>query len=81
MFDGVTYAKGACVLHALRGLVGDSAWWSLIRLYVATHKDQVVSTDDFKKAMEKASGRDLALVFRPVGFSRRPSRTFRALAV
>jgi aminopeptidase N len=63
MFDGVTYAKGACVLHALRGLLGDNAWWSGIRLYVATHKDQVVSTDDFKKAMEKASGRDLAWYF------------------
>jgi aminopeptidase N len=63
MFDGVTYAKGACVLHALRGLVGDSAWWSGIQLYVATHKDQVVSTDDFKKSMEKASGRDLGWFF------------------
>ena len=63
MFDGVTYAKGACVLHALRGLVGDSAWWNGIRLYVASHKDQVVATDDFKKAMEKASGRELAWFF------------------
>jgi aminopeptidase N len=63
MFDGVTYAKGACVLHALRGLLGDSAWWSGIRLYVATYKEQVVSTDDFKKVMEKASGRDLAWFF------------------
>ncbi len=63
MFDRVTYAKGACVLHALRGLVGDDAWWNGIRLYVATNKDQVVATDDFKKAMEKASGRDLAWFF------------------
>ena len=27
MFDGMTYEKGACVLHALRGLLGDEAWW------------------------------------------------------
>jgi aminopeptidase N len=63
MFDGVTYAKGACILHALRGLVGDDAWWRGIRLYVADRKDQVVATDDFRKAMEKASGRDLGWFF------------------
>ena len=63
MFDGVTYAKGACVLHALRGLVGDDAWWRGIGLYVARNKDKVVATEDFRKAMEEASGRDLAWFF------------------
>ena len=63
MFDGVTYAKGACVLHALRGLVGDDAWWRGIKLYVATNKDRNVETADFKKAMEEASGRDLGWFF------------------
>jgi len=63
MFDGVTYAKGACVLHALRGLVGDEAWWKGIRGYVAAHKVQVVETDDFRKAMEAASGKDLTWFF------------------
>ena len=63
MFDGVTYSKGACVLHALRGLVGDDAWWRGVQLYVARNKDKVVATDDFKKAMEEASGRDLGWFF------------------
>ena len=63
MFDGVTYAKGACVLHALRGLLGDEAWWKGIRGYVAGHKFQVVETDDFRKAMEAASGKDLKWFF------------------
>jgi aminopeptidase N len=63
MFDGVTYQKGACVLHALRGLVGDDAWWRGIQLYVASNKDRTVETDDFVKAMEKASGRDLGWFF------------------
>jgi aminopeptidase N len=63
MFDGVTYAKGACVLHALRGLVGDDAWWRGIKLYVATNKDRNVETADFRKAMESASGRDLGWFF------------------
>ncbi len=63
MFDGVTYAKGACVLHVLRGLVGDAAWWKGIRGYVAAHKLDVVETDDFRKAMETASGKDLTWFF------------------
>jgi aminopeptidase N len=63
MFDGMTYNKGACVLHMLRGLVGDEAWWKGIRGYVAEHQLQVVETDDFRKAMEAASGKDLKWFF------------------
>jgi len=63
MFDGVTYSKGACVLHALRGLLGNEAWWKGIRHYVTAHKFQVVETDDFRKAMEAASGKKLDWFF------------------
>ncbi len=63
MFDGVTYGKGSCVLHALRGFLGDAAWWKGIRDYVAAHKLDVVETDDFRKAMEAASGKDLKWFF------------------
>ncbi len=63
MFDGVTYAKGACVLHMLRGLIGDEAWWKGIRRYVAEHALDVVETDDFRRAMEAASGKELKWFF------------------
>jgi aminopeptidase N len=63
MFDRMTYGKGACVLHALRGLLGDELWWKGIRGYVAAHKLQVVDTDDFRKSMEAASGKDLKWFF------------------
>ena len=63
LFDGVTYSKGACVLHTLRGLLGDDAWWRGIKQYVAKHREQVVETDDFRRAMEAASGRDLGWFF------------------
>jgi aminopeptidase N len=63
MFDAVTYSKGACVLHALRGLLGNEAWWKGIARYVALHKFQVVETDDFRKAMEATSGKDLKWFF------------------
>jgi aminopeptidase N len=63
MFDGVTYSKGACVLHALRGLLGDETWWKGIGRYLSRHKNGVVETDDFRKAMEAASGKDLKWFF------------------
>ncbi len=63
MFDAMTYNKGACVLHMLRGLLGDEAWWKGIRRYVAEHQLEVVETDDFRKAMEAASGKDLKWFF------------------
>ena len=63
IFDGVAYAKGACVLHALRGVVGDAGWWAGIRKYVEDNQGKVVDTDDFQKAMESASGKDLKWFF------------------
>ena len=50
-------------MHALRGVVGDEAWWKGIRGYVSAHKLSVVETDDFRKAMEAASGKDLKWFF------------------
>src|SRR5262245_16384636 len=63
MFDGMTYAKGGCVLHMLRGLCGEEGWWRGIRRYIADHRFQVVETDDFRKAMEAAMGKDLKWFF------------------
>jgi len=63
MFDGMTYAKGGATLHMLRGYLGDDAWWKGIRGYVAGRKFQVVDTDDFRKEVEKATGKDLKWFF------------------
>jgi aminopeptidase N len=63
MFDGMTYSKGGCVLHMLRGVLGEENWWKGIKLYAAKNKYQVVETDDFRKAMEEASGKDLKWFF------------------
>jgi aminopeptidase N len=81
MFGGMTYQKGACVLHALRGLLGDKAWWSGLRGYVADHKFRVVDTDDFRKSMEAASGKDLKWFFRPAAAQGRPPRAEGSLAL
>ncbi len=63
MFDGVTYSKGACVLHMLRGVVGDDAWWKGIRGYVRAHKLSVVDSENLRAAMEAAWGKDLKWFF------------------
>jgi aminopeptidase N len=58
-----TYEKGAWVLHMLRGVLGDEAFWRGIRAYYAEYSHRNATTDDFRRSMEGASGRDLARFF------------------
>jgi aminopeptidase N len=57
------YEKGAWVLHMLRGIVGDKAFFAGLKNYYNRHKDSVASTEDLRVALEKASGRDLKHFF------------------
>ena len=56
---GQIYQKGAWVLHMLRGMMGDEAFWTGIRSYYRAHQDGHATTADFRGEMERASGRDL----------------------
>ncbi len=58
-----TYQKGGWTLHMLRGIIGDDAFWSGIQDYYGRYQDKNASTDDFRRAMEEASGRDLSEFF------------------
>jgi aminopeptidase N len=58
------YEKGSWVLHALRGMMGDRAFFAALKDYYNTHKGSVASTEDLRAAMEKASGKDLRDFFR-----------------
>ena len=58
-----TYQKGAWVLHMLRKKVGDEAFWTGIQAYYAEHMNETATTDDFRRAMEEASGQDLEPFF------------------
>jgi aminopeptidase N len=62
--SGAIYQKGSWVLHMLRGLVGDEAFRTGIRVYYTRHMNGNASTDDFRVAMEEASGFDLRPFFR-----------------
>lgn len=58
------YPKGALVLHALHGVIGDSAMWRGLRMYQARFRDGVALSSDFAAVMSEAAGRDLGGFFR-----------------
>lgn len=63
IFRAVVYNKGAMVLHMLRRLIGDEAFFDGIRGFYEAWKFRKAGTDDFRKVMEAASGQDLARFF------------------
>ena len=62
-FRAVVYDKSAAVLHMLRGLVGDDAFFRGIRRFLADWKFKKAGTDDFRAAMEAEAGRPLGPFF------------------
>ena len=57
------YEKGAWVLHMLRGLMGDEAFFRGIRAYYLAHAHKNAATDDLRVALERASGMNLKEFF------------------
>jgi len=53
------YEKGAEVVRMQANLLGPEAFRRAMDLYFARHDGQAVTTDDFVRCMEDASGRDL----------------------
>jgi aminopeptidase N len=62
-FSGHVYAGGAVRLHLLRSVIGDEVFFRGLRLYVGRNAGRAVVTDDLRRAMEEASGADLAWFF------------------
>lgn len=58
-----SYQKGGWLLHMLRSLVGDDAFWKGLRIYYERFRFGNALTDDFRQAMEEASGKDLKTFF------------------
>jgi hypothetical protein len=59
MFSQSVYSRGACTLHALRLLVGDAQFFSILRTYYARHAGSTASTADFIDVAEEISNRQL----------------------
>src|SRR5438876_1267666 len=59
----LTGSKGAAVLHMLRSVIGDEKFFQTLKDFAAQNPWKSVTTDDFKKAAEKASAQDLGYFF------------------
>jgi len=61
MFDDWVYKRGALTLHALRAAVGDDAFFTLCRSWVADHR--VASTGGFVDHVARVTGTDRTPLF------------------
>ncbi|MFC6083517.1 M1 family metallopeptidase [Sphaerisporangium aureirubrum] len=63
MFGNVPYNRGAMTLHALRGKIGDPAFFKLLKDWATTHKYGNATTADFVAEAQSVSGMDLTAFF------------------
>ncbi|WP_424534495.1 M1 family metallopeptidase [Sphaerisporangium viridialbum] len=63
MFGNVPYNRGAMTLHALRGKIGDTAFFRLLKDWATEHRYGNVSTADFVRQAQEVSGMDLTNFF------------------
>jgi aminopeptidase N len=63
LLNANNYQKGGWVLHMLRGVVGDEAFFEGIRRYYAEHTHGVALTSDLRRVMEEESGEELSWFF------------------
>ena len=60
----IAYAKGALFMDLLRRRIGDDAFWRALGSYTQANRGKAVDSRDMQAAMERASGVDLAPLFR-----------------
>jgi aminopeptidase N len=59
----LVYQKGAYVVHLLREHLGEARFWAGLRAYTRAFMGRSVTTLEFQRAMEQASGADLREFF------------------
>jgi aminopeptidase N len=63
VFRAIVYNKGASVLHMLRRLIGDDAFFRGVRRYYVENKFKKAGTEDLQRAMEAEADRSLTRFF------------------
>lgn len=65
IFVSIIYSKGAYVLHMLRGVMGDEAFFAAIKAYATAPETQygLATTEDFQAYCETVGGEDLDFFF------------------
>ncbi|HNL82607.1 MAG TPA: M1 family aminopeptidase, partial [Chitinophagaceae bacterium] len=59
MFDAVSYNKGGRILHMLRNIVGDDAFFKSLNKYLTNNKFGTGNADKLRLAFEEVTGKDL----------------------
>jgi len=63
MFDGFSYNKGGQVLHMLRKVVGDEAFFASLKKYLETNKFKATEIHHLRLAFEDVTGQDMNWFF------------------
>lgn len=63
MFDAVSYQKGGRILNMLRNVVGDSAFFKSLNLYLKTNGFKSAEAHQLRLAFEEVTGEDLNWFF------------------
>lgn len=63
MFDAHSYNKGGAILHMLRNVVGDEAFFASLGLYLKKNAFKSVEIHDLRLALEEVTGRDMNKFF------------------
>jgi len=63
MFDAHSYNKGGLVLHMLRDIVGDEAFFAALNKYLDNKEFEAAEVQDLRLAFEEVTGKDLNWFF------------------
>ena len=63
MFDNHSYAKGGRILHMLRNILGDDAFYNGLKKYLVQNAFSTVEIHQLRLAMEEVCGQDLNWFF------------------
>jgi aminopeptidase N len=63
LYDHHIYEKGSCIYHMIRAELGEDSFWRAIHTFVQENAHKTVETIDLLRAIDKATGRNLAFLF------------------
>lgn len=66
VYKGITYSKGAYVLHILRGILGNEVFFKSLKTFANApeYKYKNATIEDFQKVCETVSGKELGYFFK-----------------
>jgi len=63
LFDDVVYSKGAWILHTLRWVIGDSAFFDMLSRYRQLYSGSTATTDNLRAVVDTVAGRSMQWFF------------------